>query len=57
MLTYLPGLQFEVQTQLCVVNDSITPQLCQGQLEVRHSLLEPVGIRGLSVATKELLNL
>lgn len=57
MPTHLPGVQFEVQTQLSVVNDSIASQLCQGQLEVTHSLLEPVSSRGLSVTTREELSL
>lgn len=56
MPTHLPGLQFEVQTQLGVVNGSIAPQLCQGQLEVRHSLLGPVNMRGLSTGALEELS-
>lgn len=50
-------MQFEVQTQLSVVNGSIASQLCQGQLEVRQSLLEPVSSRDLSVTTREELSL
>lgn len=31
---HLPSLQPEAQAQLGVVDDSVAPQLCQGQLEV-----------------------
>lgn len=42
---HLPGLQLEPQTQLCVVDDGVPPQLRQGQLEVGQGLLEPAGSR------------
>lgn len=38
---HLPGLQLEPQAQLCVVDDGVPPQLCQGQVEVGQGLLEP----------------